>query len=166
MEKTARVRWSGGLHFDALTGLGGAAVLDGDDDVPGLRASEAVLVALGACAGSDVASILGKKRQPLTGYEVQVRGTQRGDHPRVFTTIEVLHIVHGPALDPEAVRRSIELSATRNCPVTAQLCSGDVVIDHRYRLEDEGPAPSRVVEVAQTGPHGRIVVHAHEHGTS
>jgi putative redox protein len=132
--------------------------IDGDDGVPGTRASEAVLVALGACAGSDVASILAKKRQPVTGYEVLVRGTQADEHPKVFEAIDVLHVVTGEGVDLDALRRSIELSATRYCPVTAQLSSGDVVIRHRYRLGD-GPE----VDVAQTGPQGRVVVHQHGH---
>jgi len=148
------VRWSGGLHFDAVSGLGGALAIDGDDGVPGTRPSEALLAALGACSGSDVASILAKKRQPLTGYEVVVRGTQRGEHPRSFATIDVLHVVNGEGVDPEALRRSVELSATRYCVVSAQLSSGDVVIRHRCRLGD-GP----LVDVVETGPQGRIVVH-------
>jgi putative redox protein len=153
------VRWGGGLHFDAVTGLGGSLPIDGDDGVAGTRASEALLAALGACAGSDVASILVKKRQPLTSYEVLVRGVQGDEHPRVFETIDVLHVVTGDGVDPEAVRRSVELSATRYCVVTAQLSSGDVVMRHRCRFGD-GPE----VDVALTGPHGRIVVHQHAHG--
>jgi len=69
-------------------------------------------------------------------------------------------VVTGEGVDLEAVRRSIELSATRYCPVTAQLSSGDVVFRHRCRLAD-GPE----VDVAETGPHGRIVVHQHWHGS-
>jgi putative redox protein len=122
--------------------------------VPGARPSEALLAALAGCGASDVASILAKKRQPVTGYEVVVRGTQRGEHPRSFAAIDVLHHVTGDGVDLEAVRRSVELSATRYCVVNAQLSSGDVVIRHRCRVGD-GPE----VEVAETGPHGRIVVH-------
>jgi len=152
------VRWGGGLHFDAVTGLGGSLSIDGDDGVAGTRASEAMLAALGACAGSDVASILLKKRQRVGAYEVVVQGAQAAEHPKVFETIDVLHVVTGDGVEAEAVRRSVELSATRYCVVTAQLSSGDLVMRHRYRLGD-GPE----VDVAETGPHGRIVVHQHAH---
>ena len=101
-----------------------------------------------------MASILAKKRQPVTGYEVLVTGTQVDEHPQVFVAIDVLHVVHGAEVEAEAVRRCIELSATRYCPVTAQLSSGDVVIRHRCRLDD-----GRDIEVAETGPRGRIVVY-------
>jgi putative redox protein len=152
------VRWGGGLHFEADTGLGGSLAIDGGDGVAGTRASEAMLAALGACAGSDVASILIKKRQRVRAYEVLVRGSQAAQHPKVFEAIDVLHVVTGQDVDPEAVRRSVELSATRYCVVTAQLSSGDVVMSHRYRLDD-GPE----VDVAETGPHGRVVVRGHVH---
>ncbi|MFI5254051.1 MAG: OsmC family protein [Candidatus Limnocylindrales bacterium] len=156
LEKTARVRWAGGLRFEAATGLGGALTLEATDDVPGARPSETMLAALAACAGADVVSILGKKRQPVTTYEISVRGLQADEHPKVFRTIDVLHVVGGDGVDLEAVRRSVELSATRYCVVTAQLSSGDVVIAHRCRVGD-GPE----LEVAETGPQGRIVVHPH-----
>lgn len=162
-DKTVRGRWGGGLHFDFVSGLGGATTIDGDEGVAGTRASEALLVALGACTGSDVASILAKKRQSVTDYEVRVRGTQGDEHPRVFEVIDVLHVVEGAGVDADAVRRAIELSATRYCPVTAQLSSGDVVIHHRYRLVAAGAAAADV-KVAETGPHGRIVVSPHGPG--
>lgn len=124
--------------------------------MPGARPSETVLAALAACAGADVVSILGKKRQPVTAYEILVRGEQAADHPKVFRAIDVLHVVSGVGVELQAVRRSVELSATRYCVVTAQLSSGDVVIVHRCRLAD-GPE----IEVAQTGPQGRIVIDPH-----
>ena len=95
-----------------------------------------MLVALGACTGADVVSILRKKRQPMSAYHIEVQGDQRAEHPRSFVRIDVLHQIAGEWVDAEAVRRSIELSVTRYCAVTAQLASGDVTISHRYRLGD------------------------------
>jgi uncharacterized OsmC-like protein len=54
----------------------------------------------------------------------------------VFTAIRVEHRVRG-AVEPEALRRSIELSATTYCPVSAML-SAVARVEHRYRLLDEG----------------------------
>ncbi|MGH2489531.1 MAG: hypothetical protein ACRDFR_07940, partial [Candidatus Limnocylindria bacterium] len=56
------------------------------------------------------------------------------------------------AVQPEAVHRAIELSATRYCPVTAML-SEAVVIEHRYRLTQPGQADQEALVVI-TGPHG------------
>lgn len=155
-DKEVRVAWQGGLSFDATGGLGGSIRIVGDEGVAGMRPMEALLVSLGTCTGADVASILRKKRQPVTGYVLELSGDQRDEHPRSFSRIDVLHHVEGEWIDAEAVRRSIELSVTRYCPVTAQLATGDVVILHRFRIGDGEPEV-----VAESGPHGHLVVYAH-----
>jgi putative redox protein len=97
----------------------------------------------------DVASILRKKRQPPESYQIAVSADSSAEHPKVFVRISVEHRVSG-AVEREALRRSIELSATRYCPVSAML-SASVRIEHRYRLQREGePARSELVVV--TGP--------------
>lgn len=157
--KAVQVTWTGGLGFEATSALGGRVEVAGDEDQAGLRPSEALLVALGTCTGADVASILRKKRQPVGAYVIEVSGDQREEHPRSFWRIDVLHRIEGEWIDAQAVRRAIELSVTRYCPVTAQLASGDVVIGHRFRLGDAEP-----VVVAETGPHGHLVVLAPDAG--
>jgi putative redox protein len=127
---------------------------DGDGSAAGPK--ETLLASLAACTALDVAAILRKKRQPAASYEVAVRGTSVEEHPRVFTEITVEHRVGG-AVRPEALRRSIELSSTRYCPVNAMLAAGDVRIEHRYRLQ---PADGEVTEAIVTivGPRGRIEI--------
>ena len=143
---------------DARTDGGQPIALDagppeGDDSAPSPK--ETLLAALAGCTGMDVASILRKKRQPATSYEVAVTGESRDEHPKVFTTITVEHRVSG-AVQPEALRRSIELSATRYCPVNAML-SASVTVDHRYRLTGaDGGATEALVAV--TGPEGPRVL--------
>ena len=63
----------------------------------------------------------------------------------------MIHLVEGPAIDESAVRRAIELSATRYCSVAAMLSAGTVEIHHRYRILG-GAAPIEG-EVVVTGPH-------------
>ena len=76
-------------------------------------------------------------------------------HPRVFTSITVEHRVGG-AVEPEALRRSIELSGTRYCPLSAML-SAAATIEHRYRLTGTD-GTSREALVAVTGPAGTRVL--------
>jgi len=52
-----------------------------------------------------------------------VTGVQRETAPNVFTEITVVHNVEGD-VETGAVRRSIELSATKYCTVSAQIASG------------------------------------------
>jgi putative redox protein len=77
--------------------------------------------------------ILAKKRQVVDGYSVEVSGSQREKPPNVYTDITVVHVVEGN-VETEAVRRSIELSATKYCTVSAQLASGVARITHRYTI--------------------------------
>jgi putative redox protein len=152
MEKTAHLVHRGGLHFEATTGSGHRIAVDDLSDDHGPRPMEYVLAALGACGGMDVAAILVKKRQRVTRHEVSVRGQQREEHPRIFTKVTLTHHVDGPQLDPEAVRRAIELSATRYCPVNAMLALGAVTIHHRYvARSDAGETSGEAIVVGPTG---------------
>ena len=85
---------------------------------------ELLLIALGGCSGADVASILEKKRQQVTGYDIEVRGKRRPQTPRVYTSIEVVHRVRGRNIDPKAVADAIHLSETKYCSVSAMLSTG------------------------------------------
>lgn len=126
---------------------------DGERDAPGPK--ETLLAALAGCTSMDVVSILRKKRQALDSYEIAVTGDTASEHPQVFTSIRVEHRVRG-AVTTEALRRSIELSATRYCPVNAML-SASVTIEHRYRLTDEHGTQVDAV-VAVTGPTGSRIL--------
>ena len=126
---------------------------EGDGVMPGPK--ETLLAALAGCTSMDVASILRKKRQAAAAYEIAVEGASATEHPRVFTTIRVEHRVSGD-VEVEALRRSIELSATRYCPVNAML-SAVATIEHRYRLTGAGGMEHEAL-VAVTGPTGNRVL--------
>ena len=107
--KTASVTLDGSnLRFVARTGSGHSIVLDDGRGDTGPRPAELIPVALAACTAMDVISILRKKRQQVTRYEVRADGVQEDGHPNAFTRIDVLHVVDGPAVDIEALRRAIE----------------------------------------------------------
>ncbi len=146
------------MRVEVVSGSGHDLAMDaGDPD--GLdsaaRPTEALLAALAGCTSMDVASILRKKRQSPISYQIHVRGQKSVEHPQVFTHVVVEHRVSG-AVEAEALRRSIELSATRYCPVSAML-SKAVTIEHRYRLRRDGEDESSAL-VAVTGPDGASVV--------
>lgn len=126
---------------------------DGDGGVPGPK--ETLLAALAGCTAMDVASILRKKRQVALTYEIAVSGESAAEHPRVFTAITIEHRVGGE-VEPEPLRRSIELSATRYCPISAML-SGIATVEHRYRLVDAAGRTHEAL-VAITGPAGARVL--------
>jgi putative redox protein len=141
-----------GMRFDAVVGSGHTFVIDDAGNDEGPRPSELVGAALAACTGMDVISILRKKRQPVTHYEIRVSGLQGDEHPHAFSRFDVVHVVDGAGIDPEAVRRSIELSATKYCSVGATLASGALEIHHAYLLRDPD-GDERYAEVLVIGPH-------------
>lgn len=150
--KTATARLDGdGLRFVATTGSGFSLAMDDASGGSAPRPAELLLVAQAGCTAMDVASILRKKRQPFTRYEVRVAGEQRDDpHPHMFERVRIVHLVEGP-VEIEAVRRAIELSATRYCTVTANLASGVAAIHHAYVVRD-GAGEEHYGEVVVTGP--------------
>ena len=72
-----------------------------------------------ACTAADVISILHKKRQDVTAYNVEITGERKEDHPRAFIKFHVHHIVHGRNVSEKAVADAIELSDTKYCSVAA-----------------------------------------------
>jgi putative redox protein len=144
------------LDFRATTGTG-RRIDFGDVERGFLSPVETVLVALGACTAMDVVSITAKKRQAVEAYRIHVRGDQRAEYPQVFTEIEVVHEVTGRNISEGAIRRSIELSATKYCPVSAMLAAGATVIHHRYRIQSSGSVPYEAEgEVIATGPYAPV----------
>jgi putative redox protein len=153
---TARVKLEANLRFDAQAGSGHQVVLDAAEDGgghnTGFRPMELLLVGLAGCTGMDVISILRKKRQQVTAYEVHVEGIRAEDHPMVFTEIGIEYIITGHHVQPEAVIRAIQLSAERYCGAGAML--GKVArITHTFRIVDAAQsqavtaAPSQAVAV-------------------
>jgi putative redox protein len=115
----------------------------------GASPTDTLLASLAGCTAMDVASILRKRRQVADRYEIAIEADRREEHPRVFTRISIEHQIWGK-VEGEALRRSIELSATQYCPVNAML-AGTVQIEHRYRLShpDEG---EHTAVAASVGP--------------
>jgi putative redox protein len=110
-----------GLRFRAAVAGGIGTVTDSGPGRTGPSPVELMLVALGGCGGMDVISILRKKRQRVTGYEIEVLGERCETHPRSFTRIEVVHRLRGHDLSAAAIEEAIRLSDTKYCSVHASM---------------------------------------------
>jgi putative redox protein len=155
-ERSAVLTHRGGLVFEATTGSGRTVVFGEDEAANEHSPVEIVAAALAACTGMDVASILAKKRQVVSSYTVSVEAVQRDEYPQVLTRIRLLHDVSGPGVTEKDVRRCIELSATKYCPVNAMLSAGASEIHHAYRVHGTGAKPFEAEgEVLVTGPNKR-----------
>ncbi|BAJ63240.1 OsmC family protein [Anaerolinea thermophila] len=121
----AKATWKHGLSFEGwassgfTVNLGAAPEVGGEND--GFRPMELLLVGLAGCTAMDVISILEKKRQQVTGFEVRAHAERANEHPKVFTEITLEYIVTGHNIDPEAVKRAVELSENKYCSAQAML---------------------------------------------
>ncbi len=137
----AKVTWHQGLSFTGtadtgyLVPLGANPRVGGDDD--GFRPMELIATGLAGCTGMDTISILQKKRQDVTGFEVKVHAERADEHPRVFTHIKIEYQITGHGVDEGAVLRAIQLSAKRYCPAQGML-SQIVPIDLEYQIFEAG----------------------------
>jgi len=121
----AKATWQKKMSFIGESGTGFSLPLDNSvehgGDNSGFRPIELLLVGLAGCTGMDVISILEKKRQKVTRFEVHVNGERSAEHPKVFTDIQIEYEVAGVDIDPAAVARAVELSETKYCAVSAML---------------------------------------------
>ncbi len=111
---------SGGRQFVAESASGHALVIDDAEGHTGPKRIELALLALGGCTAFDVINILRKKRQHVTGYEIELRAEQHEEPPAYFTHVEIKHVLRGE-IDPEAVRTAIHLSESKYCSVGAMI---------------------------------------------
>lgn len=116
--------WKDEMTFDVEL-HGHHFLIDADEAVGGRnlgpRPKGLTLSSLAGCTGMDVISILKKMRQDVTAFEVTADGKTADEHPKKYVSIVVTYRVEGNDLDPERVKRAVELSETRYCGVSAAL---------------------------------------------
>jgi len=121
----SKVVWKGGLSFTGTADGSYLIPLDasktaGGHDL-GFRPLQLFAVGLVGCTGMDVISILQKKRQEVTEFEVSAEIERADQHPKVFTKIILTYTVTGKHISEEAVERAVELSEKRYCGAQAML---------------------------------------------
>lgn len=104
-------------QFVARTGGGHHFLMDDKDGASGPKPIEFVAAALAGCTAFDVITILRKKRQEITGYEVLVEADQAQQAPMVFTEVRIRHVISGEQIDAAAVEDAIRLSEEKYCSV-------------------------------------------------
>ena len=128
------------MQFVATADSGHAVVMDAPPSVggsnSGSKPSELLLMAFGGCSGMDVISILRKKKQDVTNFEMNVNGETPETHPRSFTDIHIEYIVTGRNISEEAVKHAIELSLEKYCMVGTTIGKA-AKITHSYKVVQE-----------------------------
>jgi putative redox protein len=149
----ARVKWVENAAFIGETGSSHAVVIDGPPDIGGRnlgpRPMELMLLSVGSCSAVDVVHILKKARQPVTDCYVEVEGQRAETEPKVFTDIHLKFVISGQGLNPNQVRRAVELSADKYCSASIMLKRGGVNVTHSFELRD--PASAAAAGTSPTG---------------
>ncbi|GAB4494835.1 MAG: OsmC family protein [Anaerolineales bacterium] len=136
----AKVTWKTDMSFTGSADTGFELPLGADPSVgganDGFRPLELMAVSLAGCTAMDVISILRKKQQDVTAFEVRVHAEQQHEHPHVFTQAIITYLITGHNIAEAAVTRAIELSATKYCPAQAMLAQS-LPIDLVYEIYEE-----------------------------
>jgi putative redox protein len=136
----ATVKLIDGMQFTGSADSGHEVIMDAPPAVGGRdtgpRPMELLLMGLGGCTGMDVISIMRKKQQVVTGFEINVFGEQAEDHPHKYTSLHIEYVITGKDISEDAVKRSIRLSLDKYCSVAATLEAG-AGIEHSYRIVQE-----------------------------
>ena len=130
--KRIALTWERGLVFRGGAPGGPEVVIDGDNTTsPGPMLN--LLLAAGACSGSDVVVILEKMRVVLRQLRIEVSGLRREQEPRRYTAIHFDFHLAGDGLDETRARRAIDLSLEKYCSVVASLAP-DIKITYGLAL--------------------------------
>ena len=136
----AKAIWKGGMAFTGVNDEGYLLPMDASAKVGGqdlgFRPLQLLAIGLAGCTGMDVISILQKKRQEVTGFNVTAEVERANEHPKVFSRIILTYTVKGKNLDSQAVERAVELSETKYCGAQAML-GKTAEITHKIVLEEE-----------------------------
>ena len=145
----ATVQWKENMTFLGTPDSGFPVQLDADSYFggtnQGVRPMEMIALGLASCTGMDVISILRKKRQQVSQFEVRVNAPRSADHPKVFIRAQLTYIVSGTSVEEVAVLRAIELSMTKYCPVQVMLSQAFPMELHYEIYEDEPEGERRLI---------------------
>lgn len=135
-ESHAQIKWLDKLEFVGTDSTKHSLVMSSQDEenATGLKPSELLLLALGGCTAVDVVTIMRKKRQAVTGLEINVRGEQDENPPWTFRHIHLEYVVRGKGLSEKGLAQAIEISEEKYCSVKNSLTCE---VTSSYRIVEE-----------------------------
>ncbi|HSL28058.1 MAG TPA: OsmC family protein [Anaerolineales bacterium] len=144
----AAAQWKENMTFVGTPDSGFTVQMDSDVGFggtnSGIRPMEMIALGLAGCAAMDVLSILQKKRQQVTQFDVKLDAPRSREYPKVFTSARITYIVTGKNIQEAAVLRSIELTATKYCPAQFMLAQAFPMELHYEIYEAEGDTERRL----------------------
>lgn len=120
MAHKAALTWEGnGFAFDATTGAGIRLQVGVDEqgNPVGARAKELVCLGVGACAGTNLVTLMKKMRQQVDKIEISVEAEQADTDPMVFTHVVTRYRLYGKGIDPAKVAKALDYIEEKYCGV-------------------------------------------------
>jgi len=135
-ESHAQVKWLAKLEFVGTDSTKHSLVMSSQDEenATGLKPSDLLLLALGGCTAVDVITIMRKKRQAVTGLEINVHGEQDENSPWTFRHIHLEYVVRGKGLSEKGLAQAIQLSEEKYCSVKNTVACE---VTSSYRIVEE-----------------------------
>ena len=129
-------KWVDALAFDATADSGHTVRIDtsveGGGLGSGMNPKKMLLGALNACSGMDVVDILKKMRVNFSQFEIEAQAEQTEDHPKVFTSVDMVYRINAQPEDLDKVKKAVTLSQEKYCGISAMLakhCSINYTIE-------------------------------------
>ncbi len=125
------------FHFVGTNEAGNTIEMDTSPEFGGSGSApspmQVVAMAIGGCSSIDVIEILRKSRQELDGLRVEIDADRAEDAtPRVFTRVHCRFVLTGN-LEPDKVKRAIELSLDKYCSVS-KMIDKTAEIDYSFSI--------------------------------
>lgn len=143
------------MSFTGNSESGFPVALDADrlagGDNSAVRPLEMIALGLAGCTAMDVISIMQKKHQEVTSFDVQVDAARAHEYPKVFTNAVIRYTVVGRNVDEGALVRAIELSVVKYCPAYAMLVKA-FPMELRFTIYEDGPQPVLIKEAVMELP--------------
>ncbi len=122
MKHKVTTSWIEKMQFDALVSnhhliMDAVAEVGGEDKGP--RPKELMLASLAGCTGMDVISILNKMRVEVEAFDIEIEADLTEEHPKHYSKMHIIYKFKGKVLDPEKLKKAVELSQDRYCGVSA-----------------------------------------------
>jgi len=135
-ESNAQVKWLDKLEFVGTDSTKHSLVMSSQDEenATGLKPSDLLLLALAGCTAVDVVTIMRKKRQAMTGLEINVHGEQDENPPWTFRHIHLEYVVRGKGLSEKGLAQAIQISEEKYCSVKNSLTCE---VTSSYRIVEE-----------------------------
>ena len=116
--------WNKEMFFEADTN-GHMVKMDANEAAGGRnngpRPKPLLLTALAGCTGMDVASMVKKMRQKVDDFQIKVEGEMTEEHPKYYRKIHLIYRFKGQDLDPEKLKKAVDLSQDKYCGISAML---------------------------------------------